>query len=146
MKHLTALSRPFPTEYISRSPQGADYVGHATVNQALLATLGPFSFAVDQIVRDSATQKICAVLATLTVTIDGKEVSVTEAGDVDDKQASMTSKKDGTKIKNDGALLKDCMSDALKRCAMRLGLGLHLWCKDQYFLHSSLAKKASDEG
>ena len=31
-------------------------------------------------------------------------------------------------------------SDALKRAAARLGVGLHLWAQDQYFLDIQLAK------
>ena len=33
------------------------------------------------------------------------------------------------------------MSDALKRCAMRLGLGLHLWAQKDYALHDILTKR-----
>jgi hypothetical protein len=33
--------------------------------------------------------------------------------------------------------LKDAASDAFKRCAMRVGVGLHLWTKEgEYFLYN----------
>ena len=35
-------------------------------------------------------------------------------------------------------IFKDAASDALKRCAMRLGLGLHLWAQEHYFLDQQL--------
>jgi hypothetical protein len=34
-------------------------------------------------------------------------------------------------------------SDAYKRCAMRLGLGLHLWSKDGYYLSEGLEREAT---
>jgi hypothetical protein len=37
--------------------------------------------------------------------------------------------------------MKDAASDALKRCAMRMGLGLHLWSQDKYILHTTLESK-----
>jgi hypothetical protein len=53
--------------------------------------------------------------------------------------------------KNNGDRMKDAASDSLKRCAMRLGLGLHLWSQDKYILHSTLesktaTKKETDDG
>jgi hypothetical protein len=35
------------------------------------------------------------------------------------------------------------MSDAIKRCAARLGIGLHLWAQDEAYLHSKLANEAA---
>jgi hypothetical protein len=64
----------------------------------------------------------------LTCTIDGRQVRVEEVGDVGDVH----------NWPHDGARLKDAASDALKRCAMRLGLGLHLWAQEHYFLDRQL--------
>jgi hypothetical protein len=36
--------------------------------------------------------------------------------------------------------MKDAMSDAYKRCAMRLGVGLHLWAQEHYYLGEKLLK------
>jgi hypothetical protein len=41
----------------------------------------------------------------------------------------------------DGERLKHAASDALKRCAMRLGLGLHIWAQGSYFLDKALEKR-----
>ena len=67
-------------------------------------------------------------------------MSVVEAGDVE--------KPDNWKT--NGARMKDAMSDAIKRCAMALGVGLHLWSqmkgKDEYFLDKQLEKELSKNG
>ena len=52
----------------------------------------------------------------MTVEIDGQLVTVEEAGDVEQPFNWHT----------DGARLKDAISDAVKRCAMAFGVGLHL--------------------
>ena len=66
--------------------------------------------------------------------IRNKEISVVEAGDVENP----------TNWKTNGARMKDAMSDAIKRCAMALGVGLHLWSQidgqDEYFLDKQLEK------
>lgn len=59
----------------------------------------------------------------MTVTVDGETITVEEAGDCEDPH----------NWKTDGARLKDATSDAYKRAAMRLGVALHLWCKDGAF-------------
>lgn len=48
--------------------------------------------------------------------------------------------------KTDGARLKDAMSDAYKRCAMRWGCGLHLWSQGEYFLHDVLTRDVEGSG
>src|SRR5690606_18331783 len=56
---------------------------------------------------------------------------VVEVGDVE-----------GAAAQDDGANLKEASSDAFKRCWMRLGLGLHLWSGDDYFLDKQLDANA----
>jgi len=41
--------------------------------------------------------------------------------------------------------MKDAASDALKRCAMRAGLGLHLWSQKKYILHNTLESKIAQK-
>jgi hypothetical protein len=59
-------------------------------------------------------------------------VSITEVGDVE---------RPGD---NNGSNLKNASSDALKRCAMRLGVGLHLWSQDNYYLDKALEKRQAN--
>lgn len=147
---LARLTRPFPDRFVRKNPNGyGDYVPHHTVVQALLATVGPFSFSVVQIIRghvDEKTNKktgevfpslheaIVGVICRLTVTIDGREVSVEDAGDCEDPH----------NWPHDGARLKDACSDSLKRTAARIGCGTHLWAGADYFLHDSLNKRETD--
>lgn len=147
MSQLLNLTRPFPPKYVHKKPGkgGGTYVEHGTVEQALLATVGPFSFSVKQVLRghvpESTTAKgevrpelhdaLVGVVAALTVTVDGRTVTVEEVGDCGDPQ----------NWDHDGQRGKDAMSDAIKRCAMRLGCGLHLWAGEEYFLHDSLLEK-----
>jgi len=139
VSQLAKLSQPFPPAFVEKAPQGkyGDYVAHHTVNQALLATCGPFDLEVVQVLRgdyQNLANVIVGVVARLTLTVDGERVRIEEVGDCENP----------TNWKQDGARLKDALSDALKRCAMRVGLGLHLWSQEHYFLDKSLAKRETD--
>lgn len=133
---LARLSRPFPSKYVSKVAAGggtqADYVAHSVVTEALLAIVGPYDFHVTEIVRDKEGG-VTGCLATLTCEVDGRTTSVTEVGDITGSE------------RIEGSALKNAASDGLKRCAMRLGLGLHLWAGDAYFLHDQLTKDATSE-
>lgn len=145
MNQLASLAKPFPDALIDRKPGGAggDYVNHAMVTQRLLQAVGPYSYDVVELIRGDFTPStnkpgailenvISGALCRLTVTIDGETVSVTEVGDCENPG----------NWKTDGQRAKDAVSDAFKRCAMRLGLGLHLWVGDRnYFLYDKLAQR-----
>ena len=64
----------------------------------------------------------------LTTQIDGKSVTITSIGDVEHDQGS------------DGMNAKHAESDAFKRCAMKVGLGLHLWAGEEYYLDKKLSE------
>jgi len=132
---LQGLAKKIPPKWISTLPTGygARYCSHAAVQQMLLATLGPTGQRVDQILYNDGV--ITGVLLTMTFTIDGETVEITEAGDCD-----------RPKPDNNGANMKNAISDAVKRCAMRVGKGLQLWCEDDdhYILDRVLAEKAGE--
>jgi hypothetical protein len=96
--------------------------------QRLLEVVGPFTFRVDELIRD-ADGTVSGCLASLEVTIDGKPVVIREVGDVEHPTS------------NAGQNAKSASSDALKRCAMRIGLGLSLWAQDNFYLDKALAKR-----
>jgi hypothetical protein len=145
---LRGLVRPFPTRYIHKNPSGGgDYVEHGTVTQRLLHVVGPFDTEVVEVIRGFVPEKvhddpkkarraladaIVGVLLKLTVAIDGESHSVTEAGDCESPH----------NWPHDGARLKDAMSDAIKRCSMRLGVGLHLWTQEEFYLTEALKSEA----
>lgn len=132
---LIGLTTPFPAKYVKEAPGGhGNYVSHDIVTQRLLRVLGPFTYTIDQTLK-SADGTVEGCVATLTVTIDGKEVSVSEAGECDNPSTRKTQ----------GDRLKNASSDAIKRCAMRLGLGLHVWAEDDYFLHGQLIAKSPED-
>jgi hypothetical protein len=145
---LQELSRPFPTDFVERK-DNQDYVAHHVVNQRLLSIVGPFDFELVQVIRGDVAarppdptarsqrakagtpalqQVVVGGIWRLTCQIDGRQVRVEEVGDVSDAH----------NWPHDGARLKDAASDAIKRCAMRLGLGLHLWAQEKYFLDGQL--------
>ena len=77
---------------------------------------------------------VTGVVLALTVEIDGNLVTIEEVGDVEQP----------FNWKTDGARMKDAVSDAVKRCSMALGVGLHLWSQfdgeSEYFLDKQLEK------
>jgi hypothetical protein len=67
--------------------------------------------------------------------VDGIPVRVEEVGDCEQPH----------NWPHDGARLKDAMSDSLKRCAMRLGVTLHLWSGDEFSLYDQLRAATAEE-
>lgn len=157
MSQLADLARPFPRQFVQTNPSGGgQYVSHSEVTQWLLMAVGPFSFEVMELVRgfvpgkapdpkaSSARGKagvpdlpnaVVGALCRLTVTVDGVPVTVVEVGDCEQPH----------NWPHDGARAKDAASDAIKRCAMRVGVGLHLWAQEHYFLHRKLTEAGDAE-
>ena len=135
MSQLHELARPFPDSLVKQKPGkfAASYVEHSVISQRLLEVVGPHDFAVDRIITNS-DGTLVGCTATLTVEVDGRTVSVTEVGDVEHPSG------------NNASNLKNASSDALKRCAMRLGCGLHLWSQENYYLEKALAKREATDG
>jgi len=130
-EHLYELARPFPPAMIEKKPGSkfaADYVSHGTVTARLLEVLGPFDWSIAKVITNADGIAV-GCIGRLEVVVDGRPVVIEEVGDVEHP---------GT---NSASNLKNASSDALKRAAMRLGLGLHLWVGDQYYLHRSLEKR-----
>jgi len=130
MSQLHELSKPFPQSLVKQKPGkfAAAYVEHSVISQRLLEVVGPHTFTVDKPVTNP-DGVVVGCLATLACTVDGERVLITEVGDVEHP---------GT---NNASNLKNAASDALKRCAMRIGVGLHLWSQDNYYLNKSLEKR-----
>lgn len=123
---LIRLARQFPEKLVSQIKKGThteDYVNHSVVAQRILQVCGPFSWDTEVIYSENVP---CAVKGTITVSIDGQPVKVTGIGT------------DQNNNKEIGDQIKEMESDALKRAASRIGVGLHLWAQQQYFLFPQL--------
>ena len=137
MSQLSKLATPFPDKFVETKPGkfAAAYVPHGIVTQFLLGILGAYDFAIDTLVRD-ADGTLTGCLCTLTVEIDGRTTSIQEVGECENPN----------NWKTDGARLKACASDGIKRCAMRLGLGLHLWHNhDGNYVLADILEKREEE-
>lgn len=135
-EQLKRLARRIPPRYVGSNGRNMDASDHTVITQLLLLYVGPYSFERVETLRTEikggkhgGVLGVTGVVCRLTCEVDGRSVSVEEAGGVEN-----AGNQDG-----DGERLKHAMSDALKRCAMRLGLGLHIWAQDHYFLDKSLA-------
>lgn len=145
---LRRLVEPVPRRMVRTVPAGggkdADYLPHYHVRQLLLYHLGrPYQWSVKaqgfhpQIgtrkrgdrelpVFDCGQEEPAWLVGELTVTIDGEQVTV-----------------DGTGVGSD---IKSAESDALKRAASNLGVGLDLWAEGgkDYWLAAQLAKDEAE--
>jgi hypothetical protein len=143
MKNLKELAKPFAGLVKGAAPgKFGDYVEHSAVTQRLLLHLGPYDQRVIREIYDDHKEYgrcLTGVVLEMVFTIDGQVVAVQESGSVD-KPYKVTNRKTGERMHN-GERLKLAISDAHKRCAMRVGLGLHLWAQDDYFLYNSLEVK-----
>lgn len=131
---LRDLVKRIPASYVKTKPGGfqADYVSHADIQQILLAKIGPCTQEVKELIYNAEHQLQGCILR-MTYEIDGQTVVIEEAGDVERPGA------------NNGANAKNAVSDAVKRCAMRIGVGLHLWSQDNYVLDKLAQDGEEDE-
>ena len=158
MRDLTKLVHPFPQTMIERNPSGGgSYVAHPVVEQRLLDVLGPVTTELVTVLRGrvpgrppdpagkSARAKagtadledaVVGVVLRMRATVDGRDTVVEEVGDCESPH----------NWPHDGARAKDAFSDAYKRAAMRLGVGLHLWAQDHFYLGSKLLDQDQDKG
>lgn len=142
-RQLTMLLHPFPQSVIKDNPSGkGTYVAHPVVEQRIIDSLGrPPDTNVVHIIRGAAAGKnanddplqnvIVGVVLRMSAVVDGEPWFAEECGDCELP----------SNWKHDGARLKDAMSDAYKRCAMRLGVALHLWAGDNFYLGAKLLKQ-----
>ena len=156
LRQLTKLLFPFSSDQIERNPSGGgSYVSHPVVEQRILDVLGPITTEMVQVLRGDVPGKapdpkgssarakagtpdldgaVVGVVLRMTAVVDGRTVVVEEVGDCEQPH----------NWPHDGARAKDAFSDAYKRCAMRLGVGLHLWAQEHFYLGPKLLKQ--DQG
>jgi hypothetical protein len=130
MSDLLKLSKPFQSRFVKEKPGSfkASYVKHSCVVEHLLGIIGPFNQEVKEIIRGT-DGTVEGMIVRFTFTIDGDDVIIEEAGAVE------------RNVPNAGEAMKDCISDAVKRAAARIGLGTHLWSGEDYILHDALSER-----
>ena len=120
------LTKPFAKSVIKKSPKGfGDFVPHHIYTRRLVDSGLLKSFDTVEVIR-GAEGHVISARCTLVVDSPEGEKTVTSCGDVEPSAINMF--KNGKK--SEGELIKDAESDAIKRCCMRLGIGLHLWEQD----------------
>tara|TARA_R100000008_G_scaffold84667_1_gene72681 strand:- start:1331 stop:2290 length:960 start_codon:yes stop_codon:yes gene_type:complete len=120
------LTKPFSKSVIKKSPKGfGDFVPHHIYTRRLVDSGLLKSFDTVEVIR-GAEGHVISARCTLVVDSPEGEKTVTACGDVEPSAINMF--KNGKK--SEGELIKDAESDAIKRCCMRLGIGLHLWEQD----------------
>ena len=111
-KAATALRRPFPAESVGRLPKGGvmlDYVGHAAVTDRLLTVDPEWSWEPMGVGPDGLPAVDRSGNLWIRLTVCG----VTRIGVGDGKSA------------------KECIGDAIRNAAMRFGIALDLWGKEE---------------
>ena len=127
-----AVVKKLPVSY---KKDGIDYVDHTQVTQRLIALIpdvqlkaGSFIYDDYEDLEGRRRKILTGVEYTVEGTIDGHFRSVTEVG-MCDKPFELAPRQDGSvpKVSNNGERAKECISDAIKRCGMRLGIGIELY-------------------
>ena len=121
-----ALRKPFPKESIGKLPKGnamLDYVGHAAVTDRLLTVDPDWSWEPFALTEDGLPALDRGGNLWIRLTICG----TTRIGVGDGKSA------------------KECIGDAIRNAAMRFGVALDLWAKEDLveFAHAAAHRQVS---
>lgn len=125
-----ALREPFPPALVSKLPAtqkrpALDYVGHAAVTDRLNAAAPGWTMSEPQVITmqgSDGNPHVLAVVASMTI----GSVTRWEVGD-NDRQSTY------------GDELKRALSDWVRRAAMRFGVALDLWAKEDLLTASPTA-------
>lgn len=126
---LRTLAQPVPAKYIKQKPgQGSpDYIPHHIIRQYLHGVLDWHSFRPAELHKKAEDEY--AVRLELHASVGGEVRVFSGWGESENKKAP----------------IKSAESDAVKRiAAMDLGLGLHLWSREHYFLPKALEQDVGD--
>ena len=115
---IKKLTKNFPKDVVRQAPKGkfGSYVPHHLYTQRLVDVVGgQYNFLIKEIIRDKDNAVVGAICR---LEIEGLGV-VEEVGDVDTHAISRNI--------TESEVLKLAVSDGIKRCCMRFGIGLELW-------------------
>ena len=132
------LSKPWNKKLVKKINKGfgeIDYVEHTQVTQKLIAVSPDWNFEVGDFIYDTVEDMNgiqrtfnTGVKVTINMKIDGEYLTRDEMG-MCDKPFFHS---DPNKVHNNGQRAKECVSDAIKRCAMRFGVGIELYDTDAW--------------
>lgn len=115
---LKSLAAKAPDKIVEQVDKGfgmIDYLPQYQVIQLLLHHLdAPYQWEISEPYLSGDEREPVAVIGTLTVVIDDRQVTVQGVGQ--------------------GKDMKNASSDAIKRAAMNIGVGLELWAQGGYWL------------
>ena len=117
------LTKHFTKEEVQQAPKGkfGNFVPHHLITKRLNEVVpGKWNFVVKEIIRNKEGMIEGAVCS---LYIHGLQGPMDEVGDVDNN--------DKNNFGTESQLLKLAFSDGIKRCAMRYGIGLHLWTGEE---------------
>ena len=139
------ISKPWNKTFVKKVNKGfgdIDYVEHTQVTQKLIALIPDLDITTSDIVYDKiedvngvSRSFVTGIKVTLTGTVDGKLITREDYGMCDKPFFH----DNPNKVHNNGQRAKECVSDAIKRCAMRFGVGIELYDTDAW-LSSYLEK------
>ena len=115
---IKKLTKNFPKDVVKQAPKGkfGSYVPHHLYTQRLVDVVGgQYNFFIKEVIRDKDNSVVGAICR---LEIEGLGV-VEEIGDVDTHAISRNI--------TESEVLKLAVSDGIKRCCMRFGIGLELW-------------------
>ena len=115
---IKKLTKNFPKDVVKQAPKGkfGSYVPHHLYTQRLVDVVGgQYNFFIKEVIRDKDNAVVGAICR---LEIEGLGV-VEEIGDVDTHAISRNI--------TESEVLKLAVSDGIKRCCMRFGIGLELW-------------------
>ena len=115
---IKKLTKNFPKDVVKQAPKGkfGSYVPHHLYTQRLVDVVGgQYNFLIKEVIRDKDNAVVGAICR---LEIEGLGV-VEEVGDVDTHAISRNI--------TESEVLKLAVSDGIKRCCMRFGIGLELW-------------------
>jgi hypothetical protein len=135
MNQLERLSEPFPAEVERTLRKGGTSLTYIPVSEVIarlnnVLGVNGWSYSVKDCGRDSESKDWIIALVTLAATIDGQEVHKDGCGGQEVKYM-----KGGEKPVDLGNEFKGAVSDALKKAAQSIGVGLYLARSEEALIH-----------
>ena len=127
------ISKPWNKTFVKSANKGfgnVDYVEHTQVTQKLIALIPDLDITTGDIIYDKikdvngvSRKFVTGLRVILTGTVDGNRIRREDYGMCDKPFFH----ENPNKVHNNGQRIKECMSDGIKRAAMRMGVGIELY-------------------